>query len=296
MTDTSGMYEIRGLDVDKLAKGFSDEETIMKKFVTVSPTKNREGRWYQKTAGFLKGVATTGIPNTNNVSALGTSVPERARPSVIEPSFTRNLWHIDKFFFESPTISIEDIQDSDPDVIGTIIRDTVKAVEYQIDLAIYFGISDNANIQTVAATADGWDDSATGNPILDLLVAKQMIRAYGYNPEGAIACMNSIEHKNLINFLISVKGSSIPNFSSEKVRDGVVMEVVGLQVAVTEAALTDECLVFVPQRTATWKEFMPMSTALVTDEGIGKKFRCWSEGDLIVTDPKAAVIITDTVV
>ena len=31
MADTSGMADIRGIDIDKLAKGFADEETILKK-------------------------------------------------------------------------------------------------------------------------------------------------------------------------------------------------------------------------------------------------------------------------
>ena len=42
MVETSGMAEIRGIDIDKLAKGFADEENILKKFVTVSSTSARE--------------------------------------------------------------------------------------------------------------------------------------------------------------------------------------------------------------------------------------------------------------
>ena len=52
MVDTSGQAEIRGIDIDKLAKGFADEQNVMKKFVTLSKTKAREIRWYQKESGF----------------------------------------------------------------------------------------------------------------------------------------------------------------------------------------------------------------------------------------------------
>jgi hypothetical protein len=127
------------------------------------------------------------------------------------------------------------------------------------------------------------------------LAAKQAIRSYGYNPENAVLYINSIEHKNLLNYLISVKGSSIPSFSSEKVRSGVVMELLGLQVVVSENATTDYALVFVPQRSATWKSFMPITAGTISDLGIGTKIRCWEEGECLLTDPKAVYLITDTV-
>jgi hypothetical protein len=126
--------------------------------------------------------------------------------------------------------------------------------------------------------------------------AKQMIRAYGYDPEGAILAINSIEHRNLLNYLISVKGSSIPSFASQKVESGVVMELLGLRVVVSENVTTDYAIVFVSQRAATWKSFKPISSVVVDDPMIGKKIRVSEEGECLLTDPKAVVLITDTVV
>ena len=65
MADTNAMAEIRGIDIDKLAKGFADEESIFKKFVTNTSTKAREIRWYQKTSGFLDSSDTTGITSSH---------------------------------------------------------------------------------------------------------------------------------------------------------------------------------------------------------------------------------------
>lgn len=291
MADTSGMADIRGIDIDKLAKGFADEENVFKKFLTNATTSAREIRWYQKTSGFLDSSDTTAITASQiaNTSA-------RSRPVVVEQSWTRNTSYIRKYFVESPLISIEDIKDTDVDILATLVRDLVRAVERQVDARIYTVLSAGTGVQTGAATADGWDDSATGNPILDILTAKQAIRAYGYNPEGAVLAINSIEHKNLLNFLISVKGSSIPSFSSQKVESGVVMEILGCQVVVSENATTDQALIFVPQRAATWKSFSPITTAIVDDPGIGKKIRVFEEGEVLLTDPKACYLITDTVV
>lgn len=93
-----------------------------------------------------------------------------------------------------------------------------------------------------------------------------------------------------------MKGSSIPQFASQKVEQGVVMEILGLRVVVSENVTTDYALVFVPQRAATWKSFMQISSAVIDDPGIGKKIRVWEEGECLLTDPKAVCLITDTVV
>lgn len=294
MADTSGQADIRGLDIDKLAKGFADESLVLKNFVTVSSTAAREIRWFQKTAGFLDSTDTSGITATQL-----RPVPSLAQPVAIEQSWTRQTSYVKKYFVESPMISEEDIKDCDIDILATNVRDLVLAVQNQVDTRIYNVLTESlspSTINTVAAVADGWDDTATGNPILDLLSAKQKIRSYRYNPEGAVLYINSIEHQNLVNFLISVKGSSIPGYSSEKIKTGVVMEILGLNVVVSENATTDYALVFVPQRAATWKEFMPLTTAIITEPGIGRKIRCWEEGECLLTDPRAVCLITDTVV
>lgn len=293
MADQSGQADIRGLDIDKLAKGFADEENVMKRFVTSSTTFAREIRWFQKPAGFLDSVDTTTITASQIANQSF-----RSRPVVVEQSWTRNTSYVRKYFVESPTISMEDINDTDVDILATNVRDLVRAVARQVDqriINVLFESFSPSTIQTAASTQDGWDDVATGNPIYDLLNAKQGIRAQGYDPEGAILLINSIEHRNLINFLISVKGSSIPSFSSEKVRTGVVMELLGLNVVVSENMTTDFAGVFVPQRAATWKAFMPITSAVIDEPGIGKKIRVWEEGECLLTDPKAVFLITDTV-
>lgn len=294
MADNSGQADIRGLDIDKLAKGFADESLVLKNFVTVSSTSAREIRWFQKTAGFLDSTDTSGITATQL-----RPVPANALPVVVEQSWTRQTSYVKKYFVESPMISEEDIKDCDIDILATNIRDLVLAVQNQVDARIYAVLTEGGSpttINTTAAVADGWDDTATGNPILDLLIAKRQIRQYRYNPEGAILYINSIEHQNLVNFLITVKGSSIPGYTSEKIKTGVVMEILGLNVVVSENATTDQALVFVPQRAATWKSFMELSTAVITEPGIGRKIRVWEEGECLLTDPRAVCLITDTVV
>jgi hypothetical protein len=293
MADTSGMAEIRGINIDKLAKGFADEENVLKKFVTVTTTTAREIRWYSKTSGFLSSSTHDTATESIAAGAQYANVAERARPAVAEQSWTRNTSYVRKYFMESPMISMEDINDCDIDILANNVRDLVRAVERMVDSRIYTVLSTGTGVQTAGASSV-WDVAATANPIKDILVMKQAIRAYGYNPEGAILALNSVEHKDLLEWLINTKGSSIPSFASQKVESGVVMEILGCKVVVSENFTTDQALLFVPQRACTWKSFMAITSAVIDEPGIGKKIRVWEEGEALLTDPKASYLLTNT--
>lgn len=304
MADASGQAEIRGIDIDKLAKGFAEQEpNVLKKYIGNSKTKAREIRWYQKTSGFLDTTDTTGMTGSRMIS-----VPEGARPEVIEQSWTRTTSYVKKFMVESPLISIEDIKDSDIDILAGNVRDLTRAVQRKVGLRIFQILTNAAaatpttpltgttTVQTTAAVADGWNDAVTGNPIKDILVGKRKLRVEGYNPEGSMLGMNSIEHEYLLDYLINVKGSSIPAFASQKVKDGVVMEILGCNVLVDEIFTTDWVYQWVPNRAATWKSFLPITAVRIEEPLVGTKFRVAEEGECILHDPNAVHIISDTTV
>lgn len=288
MADSSGQAEIRGLFVDKLAKGFADEANVFKQICTVSPTSAREIRWYKKTSGFLDSVDTTGI-----TASQIENTAERALATVVEQSWTRQQSFVRKYFVESPTISMEDIRDTDVDILATNIRDLVRAVARRVDKRIYDVASAGAG-NTTAATAT-WDNGtqANVNIIKDLLVAKRKIRQSGYDPEGAFLLVTSNDHELMLTNLIFTKGSSIPAFASGKMGSGVVMEILGLKVIVSENVDADEAMVIVGQRAMTWKSFMPITSVTIEDAGIGTKIRVWEEGEAIMTDVNAASMITN---
>jgi len=300
MANTSGEAEIRGIDIDKLAKGFADEDNIMKKYLTNSKTSAREIRWYSKTSGFLDVPDTSGITLTQIYP-----MASGARPFVMEQSWTRNTSYVKKFMVESPTLSMEDIKDSDIDVLGTNVRDLTRGVSRQVDIRC-FSVMFNCAAATpvtpltaattvnTTASIDGWDQTATMNPILDILNGEQKIRSYGYQPKEGVIGMNSIEHKYLLSYLINTKGSSIPSYSSTRMADGVVLEILGWNVVVSEHFTTDWVYQWIPKRTATWKAFMPTTAVVIDDPGIGKKIRVWEEGECLLTDPKSCHVISDT--
>ena len=290
MADTVEMQDIRGLDIDRLAKGFAEEAYIFKKDCQVSRVGGDSVRWFQKTAGTL--TATTPSA-TKNVSPL-------SKPATLEVSWTRNTSYPKKYFVEG-FISMEDIKFAELDVLATTIRDLTRVVVRDIDADIWDVMSESqspTNIQTFATTAvggDQWDAANYAADIVkDLMHAKKLIRDYNYDPEGATLFLNPTDYESLVNWLISGKGSSIPEFSSEKIKTGVVMSLLGLNVKVSNNVTDDYALVVVPKRATTYKEQMPITSRLVKEEGIGTRIRVWASGIAYNTDPKAIVLITDT--
>ena len=74
----------------------------------------------------------------------------------------------------------------------------------------------------------------------------------------------------------------------------MVMEFLNKQIVVDENVATTFAIMFVPQTSIAWKSFMPVSTGIVTDVGIGRKFRVWEEGEALLVNPKSVCLLTGT--
>lgn len=299
MADKTAQAEIRGLDIDKLVRGFADEALVFKKFLINTTTKAREIRFYKKTAGFLTGPSTTGITASQIANTSSKSLPV-----VEEASWTRDSAHVRKYFVESPWISDEDLKDNDVDVWATNIRDLSRAVANQVDVRCYEVVADKvtsvpgdgSDVPTAAATADGWNDDATGDPVKDFLTAQGSIRSFRYDPSKAnsVAYMHDDDYKNLVRWIIMVKGSSLPDMSSKLATNGVLLNFLGTDIVVSNNATSDYVLFFTKNVTATWKSFMPLKSHIVEDKGIGRKIRIVEEGECILHDPNSAYVLSST--
>ena len=285
MPDTLGMADLRGMDVDKLAKGFADVDFVFKNFLTVTPTSAREIRWYRKTSGVLDSTDTSGITASQIVGAAW-----GALPPVVEQSATRFTSYVKHFTVESPWFSYADIRDTDPDMMAINVRDLTRAVENQVDYRIFDVLSGTLALSGSAA-GTGWDDATSGNPILDLISGATEIAKNNYDISNLVVLMNPNEYKNLLNYLIVTKGSSIPSFASQRVGDGVLTTVVGQKVVVSNNATIGFPMILVPQRVGTWKTFTPITAALEEKPLVGTKIRVAEDGEVIVTDPQAGYLI-----
>lgn len=289
MADTLGQADIRGLDIDKMVKGFALEEFIFKNDCLITSTSADHIRWYQETAADLTATTPSAVSNIS---------PNSVFP-FLSPSWTRNTSYIKKYGAEC-FITMEDMKSSDIDVVARTLLRLTRAVVKQVDSDIWDVMTESqsaTNINEVVTTSTGgdqWDAASGQDPIKDILTAKQLIWQNNYNPEGATLFLSPKDHTSLVTWLISTKGSSIPQYASEKVRSGTVMSFLGLNVKVSNNVTADYAAVVVPQRACTWKSHTPTTSAMIEDKGIGTKMRVWEEGIAILTDPKAVCLITDT--
>jgi len=287
MADTVEMQDIRGLDIDKAVKGFALAEYVFKSDCTQSSTSADSIRWYQETAADLTATAPSYVANISPLSGFPT----------LEVSWTRQTSYIKKFAAEG-FISMEDMKSADVDVVARTLLRLTRSVVKQVDTAIWDVMSENrtvVNINSVTTNAAWNVASWTGVDIIeDLMDAKYQISLNNYSPEGASLYLSPLDYKSMVTWLISSKGSSIPNFSSEKVSTGTVMQLLGLNIKVSPNVTASYALVIVPQQACTWKSYTDTTSRAIEEPGIGTKFRVWELGIPYLTDPKAVCLIKDT--
>ena len=290
MADSVEMQDIRGLDIDKIAKGFAEESYVFKNDCIVAGMSGDSIRWFQKTAGTLTATTPSAIANVGRLS----------NPTYLEPTWTRNTSYPKKYFVEG-FISEEDISGAEIDVLATTIRDLTLAIVKGVDADIWDVMTESqspVNIQTFATTAvggDQWDAASYAADIVkDIMNAKRLIWAQNYDPEGASLYVSPLDYTSIVNWLISGKGSSIPGFSSDKIKSGTVLNLLGLNIKVSNNVTPDYALVVVPGRATTFRQQFSTTATTITDPGKGRKIRVWESGIAYNTDPKAIVLITDT--
>src|SRR3990167_71100 len=286
MPDSLGMADVRGLDIDRALKGFADESFIFKDFLTVTPTANREIRWWRKTSGVLDSTDTTGITASQIRNAFGTL------PPIVEQTATRLTSQVQHFSAQTPLFSYADIRDSDPDMFAANLRDLKRAIENQIDFRILDTLSGSV-LLSGGAMGTGWDDTSAGNPFMDLLSGAMEIRKQGYDISNVVAWIHPNDFKAAIDYFVTTKGSSIPQFASGVVQDGVITRVANVRIVVSNNFTEKQVLMLVPQRAATWKQFTPLTAVTIEDPLLGARLRAAEDGEVIFTDPNAACLIVD---
>jgi hypothetical protein len=283
MADTTGMQDIGGLNVAKIVTGFALEEFKMKQLVRVQTASKWQERYYKETAADLTATTPSVIKGVSPLSTFPT----------LEVSWTQvNSYQIKHAAEDS--ISYEDIDGDDVDVLSRTLLRIARAIAKSVDSYIYTTLSDDADVHTTAATA-AWDAGSGQDPIKDILVAQRKIATQNYDPlRNGVLCLSPTDYQNLVTWLISEKGASIPDFASEKVRNGVVGTLLGAKLLVANAVTADEAMYVVSQECGNYMQFKPLTTQVIDDAGIKKTIRSWEIGVCQVTNPKAIAMITNT--
>jgi hypothetical protein len=292
MADTSGMADLKGIDVSKLVKGYAPAVIQLASYVNQMKTKNTEFTWFSKTAGFVVPATTTGI--TTN---LGSNVAFGAIGPVAEQSWTKNTGYVKKFMLETPLISDEDIASADVAVLATNVTDLVDSIEQLKNIRIWDVLSNGRSTSGINtnACAAAWDTASfTGVTMVeDIMEAKENLRPYGYNPDknGALL-IDSLRYRKLIEWLVETKGANVVNWSSIIAEKGKIIEFCGLEVVVDTNVTDNYGLVFIKGLSATWHTFKPVTAVVITEPLVGKKVRVAAEGEATLDHPRSVNLIT----
>ena len=100
--------------------------------------------------------------------------------------------------------------------------------------------------------------------------------------------------KDLKVWITSIKGSSWSELSSNMVVDGILTRFAGCTVVVSENVTADYALVGELNKSVDYWEFFSLTTAIITEELVGRKIRIMTNGIAVLTRPKFNTLISNT--
>ena len=290
MVDSTGMQDIRGLNIEKAVTGFALASYVFKDRLCAVQTSNKwQERYYEETAADL----------TGGTGASVEGVPRLSTFPHGEVTWTqRNSYH--KKHGMETRISWEDAISNDVDVIARSLLRIGRAVARSVDAEIWDVVTDTLNtgsagINTVTISeGNEWDSATIGNrdPIQDILNAKKEIAEQNYDPEGAFLCLNPKDYTNLLgNANVRNAGQF---YTDSATRRGEVGQILGLRILVSNNVTADYAAVVIGKEAATWKQLNALRTATIIDDGIGYTIRSWEIGVCQLKNPKAVCLIINT--
>ena len=293
MPDTTGEQDLRAEYIDGAVKAVALMEYKLKTLCTTDTSSAWTETYFRETNTELTGAVSAGT-----ASAAVKGIPRLAPFPYGQVSWTKVQSIIEKYGMEG-MISYEDKQlNIIPMIQRTILR-IGRAVAYAVDSQIAAVMLASAG-NTFAITAGSeWDSATVANrdPIYDILYGIQMLRADNIdalNGNGYL-CLNGTDYTNLIR---NTKIVNNPTFkSADVVTNGVVGEVCGLKIMVTqalEATTPDVAYIVVAKEAMTWKEATPLTVLQIEDPGIKTTIRAFELGTCQMVSPNAVCKITNT--
>lgn len=292
MADTVGELDLRKEFVDSTIKAIALREYVLKDLCTIESSSAWTESYFRETNSDPTTITTGG----GAYKKVGPT--QRLAPFTFgEASWTKVTGTNNKYGSEG-VIAIEDELMGNISVIQRtmlrIARGPVKAVDSDIAAAM---LANAGNVVTIAA-GNEWDSATISNrtPIKDILDAIQLIRADDLNVlnGNGYLCLNGTDYTNLIS---NTQIVNHPTFKSGVMENGVVAELLGLKIKVTEVlefGIPDKAYVVIGKEAMTWKTVVPLTTETINDAGIKKTIRAWELGSIQVVVPNAIARIDNT--
>jgi len=288
MADTTGEADLRAEYVDGAVKAVALMEYKLKTLCSVDSSSAWTESYYRESNSDLVG----------GTGAAVKGIPRLAAFPYGEASWTKVSALIEKYGMEGQ-ISYEDKNLNNVPMIQRTLLRIGRAVSFAVDSEIAAQMLAQAGNSVVIDAGDEWDSATIANrdPVFNILQAIQMLRADNINAlnGNGYLCVNGTDYTNLLG---NSKLTNNPSFkTADVVSNGVVGQIAGLKIMVTEAleaTTPDVAYVVVAKEAMTWKQATPLTVLQIEDPGIKTTIRAFELGVCQVPAPNAICKITNT--
>lgn len=281
MADQIGELDIRGENIERAVKGFMNKLYKLKPLLMIQSSDKWTETYYRETNTPL---AALGNRNVNQV-ARG-ALPPEVHPSWTEVNTTQRKFMAQGLvFYEDKLTNAIDTQ------ARTIFR-VAESIVNAVDLYIYTQLTAATSTSGDVQSLDDWNSATIANrdPISDILIGEGAMMTNYYDVVGSGAII--MKAVNYASLLRNSKVINNPSFkTADVVSNGVMGQVAGLDIVVSENCDADEAMIIMKNRAATWKEVVPVTSVVIEDQGISFKIRTWTMGHIQITDPEGIYVI-----
>lgn len=280
-----GDSTVRGENINRAVKGFGLKEFKLRQVLDMQNSNKWTETYYRETAAELtaagEGLTIAGV-------SRGAAFPH------LEPSWSKVQTTQIKFGGET-IVFMEDKLSDAIDVQKRAIIRVSRAIANSVDNYIYSELTAEGSTSGVTASQAAWDSStiADRDPIGDILLGIQAMMANNYDvlSNGYLL----LSPKDYSSILRNEKVINNPSFkTADVVSNGVVGNICGLKIIVSNSVTADEAMIVQGKKAATWRMVEPLKSAVIVDEGVKFTIRSWELGHIEITDPQALYTITNT--
>lgn len=302
MSEPAATAKLRSSFYDKTVKGVVERSYKFKNSLTIVTTSAWKNFFYREKSGVLTD------PSSSNTPMGG--IPRGAAFPQANVEWDRIETVITKFGMED-TIPWEDTLTDDIDVRNRTLIKIGERVAKQVDDSIWAALGGNITVLGTDTSGNAhagqskltasfaihkkreWSSSAIATILDDLMLAKQTIGELYYPTNNLQLWINERDHRSIVRYL-SDKGAQFPDISVKVTNSGVISNLAGFNIIVSNSVTASNALVVVPKRCATWKQLVPIKTTSIEDPYINTKIRTVEEGVTQLTDPGCVVRIMGT--
>lgn len=287
MADNAREADTRKEHIDGAVKAVALMEYKMKTLCTIDSSDSWTESYFQET-------------NTTEATGGGTGssvsgVPQMAPFPFVEPSWTKVSSVVKKYAAEY-VLSMESQASATIPMLTRAILRIGRTVAYAVDVAIESVLSASSGNSLEITAGYEWDSDTVANrdPVKDILAGIQKLREDGIdalNGNGYLV-VNGTDYTNIIS---NSKVVNNPSFkTADVVSNGVVGQICGLKIMISEAVTADQAYIVVAKEALTWKQAEALKVVTIEDPGKSTTIRAWERGVCQIPSPNAACKITNT--